>query len=197
MTGITTLRRGSGPGQIALQSELPPTPAQVQDIQMGDRVFLHCSLIYRLLHTSCMSTNSLRHTNTGTLSTTHSHGYSHPQETLLCHCTPFQRSTCQDWLIMTWIWRVRSRMWLLRMWKPQNRVRSPVWSFDNEDKSDARRKSKENKQSVSFKYLSHPWRDTSSNKQDQVLHRFFGQQWRTCHWVRCFGQQSQVLHGRL
>ena len=40
MTGITTLRRGSGPGQIALQSELPPTPAQVQDIQKGDRVFL-------------------------------------------------------------------------------------------------------------------------------------------------------------
>ena len=44
MTGITTLRRGSGPGQIALQSELPPTPAQVQDIQMGDRVFLQFDL---------------------------------------------------------------------------------------------------------------------------------------------------------
>ena len=39
MTGITTLRRGSGPGQIAPQSELPPTPVQVQVIQMGGRVF--------------------------------------------------------------------------------------------------------------------------------------------------------------
>ena len=42
MKGITTplLYRGSGPVQMALQSELPPTPAQVQDMQMGDRVFL-------------------------------------------------------------------------------------------------------------------------------------------------------------
>ena len=115
-------------------------------------------------------------------------------------CTSFQRSTCQDWMIMTWLWRVRSKSKsILSFYGCENPKIGwdHLWSFDNEDKSDARRKFKENKQSVSFKYLSHPWRDTSSNKQDQVLHRFFGQQWRTCHWVRSFGQQSQVLHGRL
>ena len=50
MTGITTLRRGSGPGQIALQSELPPTPAQVQDIQMGDRVLLQFGSLQAITH---------------------------------------------------------------------------------------------------------------------------------------------------
>ena len=75
MTGITTLRRGSGPGQIALQSDsLPPLPkCRTYKWATG----FSGSLIYRLLHTSCMSTNSLRHTNTGTLSTTRAHGYSH------------------------------------------------------------------------------------------------------------------------
>ena len=80
MTGITTLRRGSGPGQIALQSDsLPPLPkCRTYKWATG----FSCCLICRLLHTSCMSTNSLRHTNTGTLSTTRAHGYSHSQETI-------------------------------------------------------------------------------------------------------------------